>query len=168
MSLPMYLSLTGERQGLISQGASTAKSVGNLWQEGREDQILVTSVDHQMNLAAKNYNIAPIGQRIHQPFTITKHTDKSSPLLNAAFCNGELITDWRLDYYRYTGSGTLENYYCVKLTDARIVNIRHCSPDRDTGESLYPYEMIAFSYQRIDWRHVSAGTSGIDSWNDQL
>ena len=41
MPTPAYLSLEGTKQGLITAGTFTEDSVGNIFQEGHEDQILV-------------------------------------------------------------------------------------------------------------------------------
>ncbi|MFD4840144.1 type VI secretion system tube protein Hcp, partial [Achromobacter sp. NPDC058515] len=41
MPTPAYISITGKTQGNITQGAFTADSVGNVYVEGHEDQILV-------------------------------------------------------------------------------------------------------------------------------
>ncbi|MEO8643743.1 type VI secretion system tube protein TssD, partial [Pseudomonas sp.] len=41
MATPAYMSVTGEKQGLITAGAFTADSVGNTYQEGHEDQVMV-------------------------------------------------------------------------------------------------------------------------------
>lgn len=46
MSTPAYISIQGKTQGNITQGAFTADSVGNVYQEGHEDQILVQEIEH--------------------------------------------------------------------------------------------------------------------------
>lgn len=46
MSTPAYISIKGKTQGNITQGAFTADSVGNVYQEGHEDQILVQEIEH--------------------------------------------------------------------------------------------------------------------------
>lgn len=48
MATPAYMSVTGEKQGLITAGAFTADSVGNTYQEGHEDQVMVQGFDHQV------------------------------------------------------------------------------------------------------------------------
>ncbi len=168
MSLPSYLSITGERQGLMSQGASTKESVGNYWQEGFEDQILVTSFDHQMDVPLEHPMTSSSGQRCHQPFILTKRLDKSSPLLATALNTGEAITDCCLTIFRYGENAGLEKLYTVKLQNARIVKVHYQMPHIDLAKSVYPIETIGFSYQRIDWQHEGASTTGMDSWNDQL
>ena len=37
----IYLSITGDKQGLISSGCGTEKSIGNKWQKGHEDQTFI-------------------------------------------------------------------------------------------------------------------------------
>ncbi len=41
MATPAYMSITGTKQGLITAGAFTEDSVGNTYQEGHEDQVMV-------------------------------------------------------------------------------------------------------------------------------
>lgn len=68
----IYLSVTGNKQGLISRGASTIDSIGNKYQAGHEDEILVFEVSSGMSM----------GQNVNfQPLDIRKPIDKSSPLL---------------------------------------------------------------------------------------
>ncbi|MDR9866212.1 type VI secretion system tube protein TssD, partial [Pseudomonas baetica] len=45
MATPAYMSVTGEKQGLITAGAFTADSVGNTFQEGHEDQVMVQAFE---------------------------------------------------------------------------------------------------------------------------
>lgn len=46
MPTPAFMTIHGERQGLISAGAFTEASVGNIYQLGREDQIMVQALSH--------------------------------------------------------------------------------------------------------------------------
>jgi type VI secretion system secreted protein Hcp len=48
MPTPAYMSLEGTKQGLITAGTFTEDSVGNIFQEGHEDQILVQAFNHQV------------------------------------------------------------------------------------------------------------------------
>ncbi len=43
---PAYMSITGTKQGLITAGAFTEDSVGNTYQEGHEDQVMVQGFNH--------------------------------------------------------------------------------------------------------------------------
>ena len=84
MPTPAYMSIEGEMQGLITAGNFTEPSVGNIYQEGHEDQILVEAFKHNIILPRDPQSGQPTGQRVHQPVTITKVFDKCSPLLYSA------------------------------------------------------------------------------------
>ncbi|MBV5885453.1 type VI secretion system tube protein Hcp, partial [Pseudomonas aeruginosa] len=45
---PAYMSITGTKQGLITAGAFTEDSVGNTYQEGHEDQVMVQGFNHEV------------------------------------------------------------------------------------------------------------------------
>lgn len=89
MPTPAYMTIEGELQGLITAGTFTEESVGNVYQEGHEDQILVEAFDHNVTLPRDPQSGQPSGQRVHGPIEITKVFDKSSPLLYAALTSGE-------------------------------------------------------------------------------
>ena len=44
MAHPIYLTLTGKIQGLISAGCSSVDSIGNRYQAGHEDEILILNL----------------------------------------------------------------------------------------------------------------------------
>ena len=51
MANPVYLTLNGELQGLISSGCSSMPSIGNKAQIAHQDQIMVTSLSHGLSLS---------------------------------------------------------------------------------------------------------------------
>lgn len=106
MANPVYLTLNGELQGLISSGCSSMPSIGNKAQIAHQDQIMVTSLSHGLS-RAQNVN--------HQELTITKPVDKSSPLLGKAISENECLT-CDFVFYRTNRFGVNEPYYKVKLT----------------------------------------------------
>ena len=89
MPTPAYLEIEGVSQGPITQGAFTEDSVGNIYQEGHENKILVQGFSHNLRVPTNTQNGQPTGQRMHRPLTITKVFDKSSPLLYTALSKGE-------------------------------------------------------------------------------
>ena len=113
MANPVYLTLNGELQGLISSGCSSMPSIGNKAQIAHQDQIMVMSLSHGLS-RAQNVN--------HQELTITKPVDKSSPLLGKAISENECLT-CDFVFYRTNRFGINEPYYKLKLTNARISNI---------------------------------------------
>ncbi|WP_194792073.1 type VI secretion system tube protein TssD [Pseudomonas sp. UFMG81] len=72
MATPAYMAVTGEKQGLITAGAFTADSVGNTYQEGHEDQVMVQGFEHEVIIPRDPQSGQPTGQRVHKPVKITK------------------------------------------------------------------------------------------------
>lgn len=48
MPTPAYLTIQGTSQGLITAGALSKESVGNIHQSGHNDKILVQALNHGM------------------------------------------------------------------------------------------------------------------------
>lgn len=166
MPTPAYLTIEGEKQGLITAGTFTADSVGNIYQEGHEDQILVQGFLHQVTIPRDPQSGQPTGQRIHKPLTITKVFDKSSPLIFSALTSGERLTKCNLKWYRTSAQGTQEHYFTIELEDAIIVDVASSMPNcQDPANGHFTHlENVSFSYRKITWTHEVSGTSGADDW----
>jgi len=166
MPTPAYLTIEGATQGPITSGTFTEDSVGNIFQEGHEDEILVQAFKHQVIIPRDPQSGQPTGQRVHQPLTITKVFDKSSPLLYEALTSGERLNTCVVKWYRTSSSGTQEHYFTIELEDAIIVDIAAYMPNcQDPGLSHFTHlEDVSFTYRKIVWTHEVAGTSGQDDW----
>lgn len=165
MPIPAFMTIHGSRQGLISAGAFTEASVGNSYQTGREDQIMVQAFSHGL-FVPKGQGA---GRRMHKPLIITKTLDKASPLINTALCSGELLSQCRLEWYRTSAQGVQEHFYTIELEDALIVGAEmlmpHCLDARTSH--LTQLEKVHFSYRRIYWRHEISRTMGSDDWQGE-
>jgi type VI secretion system secreted protein Hcp len=160
------MSITGESQGLITAGAFTAESVGNTFQEGHEDEVMIQAFHHDVILARDPQSGQPTGLRVPKPVVITKVFDKASPLLQAALSTGELMTTVEIKWYRTSAKGTQEHYYTTTLEDAIIVQITDYMHNcQDPAMAHFTHlEDVHFSYRKISWTHVMASTSGVDDW----
>jgi type VI secretion system secreted protein Hcp len=169
MPVPAYLKVNGERQGLITKGNFTASSVGNIYQEGHEDECLVEAFEHQILLPRDPQSGQPTGQRVHRPLKITKIMDKSSPLLFRALTSGELLPEVTLVFYRTSTQGTMEHYFTIKLEDAIIVDIVEYMPNcQDPAQSHFTHlEDVHFTYRKVIKTHEIASTSESDDWRTQ-
>jgi len=166
MPTPAYLTLQGTKQGLITAGTFTQDSVGNIYQEGHEDQILVQGFAHDVTIPRDPQSGQPTGQRIHKPLMISKVFDKSSPLIFSALTSGETLTKCRLEWYRTSSSGTQEHYFTIELEDAIVVDVQSRMPNCQDPEHAHftHLEDVFFSYRKITWTHEVAGTSASDDW----
>lgn len=80
MSRAIYLSVTSENQGLISQGASSGESLGSNYQPGHENEIYITSLELRTSRRDES---------VSRNVTFTKLIDSASPLLFEAIQNNE-------------------------------------------------------------------------------
>lgn len=158
MANPVYLTLNGDLQGLVSAGCSSQASIGNKAQIKHMDQIMVLGLSHGLT-RAQNVN--------HQKFVIQKPVDKSSPLLSKAITENECLT-CDFEYYRTNRLGLNELYYRVKLINARIASITHTVPHTVNNSQGQPEETISFTYESITHEHCIAGTSAYSLWEERL
>ncbi|UYW73774.1 Hcp family type VI secretion system effector [Pseudocitrobacter faecalis] len=158
MANPVYLTLNGDLQGLISAGCSSLASIGNKAQIAHMDQIMVLGLSHGLT-RAQNVN--------HQALIIQKPVDKSSPLLSKAISENECLT-CDFEYYRTNRFGINELYYKVKLINARIASIKHMVPHTVNNSQGQPEEAISFTYESITQEHCVAGTSVYSLWEERI
>ena len=166
MPTPAYISINGKTQGHITAGAFTSDSVGNVYQQGHEDQILVQEIKHQVTVPTDPQSGQPAGQRVHKPFIFTSSLNKATPLMYNALASGEMLTSVEVKWYRTSVEGTQEHFYTTKLEDATIVNINTVMPhvqDQNNAGFTQLVE-VSMSYRKITWEHVISGTSGSDDW----
>ncbi len=165
MPIPAYMSVEGASQGMITEGALSEDSVGNIYQEGHDDQFMVQAFEHKIMIPRDLQSGQPSGQRVHQPLTVTKVFDKSSPLLYQALVTGESLT-CRIEWYRTSSEGTHEHYFTHELEGAIIVDITAIMPNcQDPSQAHFTHlEKVSFSYSTIRWIHEIAGTEGSDDW----
>lgn len=170
MPTPAYLSIEGETQGNMTENAFTEDSVGNVYQEGHENEILVQAFNHQVTVPTDVQSGQPTGQRVHKPLSITKVFDKSSPLLYVALTTGEKLTKCVLNWYRTSPAGQQEHYFTIELEDAIITNITSYMPNcQDEKNKQFTHlEDVSFSYRKITWTHEVGGTSGSDDWRSPV
>ena len=153
-----YLTLNGQMQGLISAGCCSQDSIGNKAQTAHKDQIMVQELTHGIS-RQQNVN--------HQMLTIRKPVDKSSPLLNKAISENEVLS-CEINLFRTSRAGVNELYYKINLTNARIIDIQldvaHAINDNDAQ----PEESVSFIYESISWDHCIAGTSAYSLWSERM
>ncbi|OQW92660.1 MAG: hypothetical protein BWK78_00975 [Thiotrichaceae bacterium IS1] len=164
----VYISIQGSKQGNITAGGNSSDSMGNKYQSNHTDESTVLSFDHRITVPRDPRHGQPTGQRVHEVLRIRKPLDKASPLLGNAVAKGEVLTKVEIKFWRTNVQGQQEHYYTIKLTDAIIVDITAETPllsDKELGFRDHE-EFISFSYLKIEWEHVIAGTNGQDTWRD--
>jgi type VI secretion system secreted protein Hcp len=149
-ALNAYLRLKGQKSGEIK---------GSVTQKGRENTIMVIALDQATS--------KPINGRTNTgPLVLTKEVDQSSPLLHGSLANAEVFTEFTLQFWRpqisgVGGTGMEEQFYTVKLTNARITNMRTVMLNNKNPEltRYAEYEEVSFTYDAIEWTYVKGGIS---------
>ncbi|MCP3922506.1 MAG: Hcp family type VI secretion system effector [Desulfobacterales bacterium] len=157
MPMPAHLEITGNNQGAIE---------GSCEMEGRENTILVHSMDHNIHIPRDPQSGLATGKRVHGPLTILKETDKSTPKLYQALVTGENLSNVLIKWYRIDPTGAEEHYFTHEIEDAIIVEVKPFMPTSFLKENE-PYrhmEKISFSYKKITWTWEVDGIASEDSW----
>lgn len=170
MPTPAYLSMQGKTQGNITEGAFTADSVGNIFVEGHENEILVQEVKHVVTVPTDPQSGQPSGQRVHRPLKFTCGLNKAIPLMYNALASGEMLPTVELKWYRTSIDGKQEHFFSTLLEDATIVDINTQLPHaQDASKADYTQLIeVSLAYRKITWEHTVAGTSGSDDWRAPL
>lgn len=158
MANMIYLTLQGDKQGLISQGCSSVESIGNKYQSGHENEIFILRLHHSIH-REQNVN--------HSPIVFVKPQDKSSPLLMMAISDNETL-NLKFDFYRTAQSGAQELYYSIECRDATILDLSPNYPHSVNHAEAQPEESVSIKYKDIICRHHMAGTSGYSVWDDRV
>jgi len=166
MPTPCYLSLEGATQGNITADAFTADSVGNVYIEGHENEILVQEVNHSITVPTDPQSGQPVGQRVHGPLSVICALNKATPLILNAVTTGENITEAKLKWYRTSVEGKQEHFFNYILEDAVITSLNIGMPHaQDNSKSDYTQLVnMDLSYRKITLEHNVSGTSGSDDW----
>lgn len=149
MANSIYLTITGNKQGLISKGCSTYESIGNKYQNNHKDEIFIYSTSFDIT---RQQNLS------HSPFIMIKGDDKSTPLFISSISNNELI-ECEFNYYRVDNHGMLSLYKKIKLTKASIIGISNHHPSSLNHNDMQPYETISLRYESLTCSHITANTS---------
>jgi type VI secretion system secreted protein Hcp len=161
MSLNAYLKLKGQKTGEIK---------GSVTQKGREGNIMVIAVSHEIISPRDPASGLPTGKRMHKPMLITKELDKATPLLYNVLINNENVTEWELQFWRPSATGAEQQHYTVKLTNGNIASIAQRMPNNKNPELMKyeTYEEIAFTYQKIEWTWTDGGITAMDDWESPV
>uniref|UniRef100_A6VUJ5 Type VI secretion system tube protein Hcp n=1 Tax=Marinomonas sp. (strain MWYL1) TaxID=400668 RepID=A6VUJ5_MARMS len=170
MPTPCFISIEGESQGLITAGAMTVDSIGDVGLEGHDDEMLVQRFDHNVTVPTNPQSGNPSGQRVHKPFKFTVALNKAVPLLYNALSSGEKLPKVELKWYRTSAEGKQENFFVTELEGAVIVDI-HCEMPHCQDPAMGNFTQnltVSMAYRKITWDHINSGTSGSDDWSKPI
>ncbi len=77
MPTPCYISITGQTQGNITAGAFTADSVGNIYVQGHEDEMLVQEFLHNVTVPTDPQSVPACGSACSQAVHFYRGAEQS-------------------------------------------------------------------------------------------
>ena len=157
MPIHAILAVEGERSGEIKGGCMIRP---------HEGKIEVLAFNHRLHVPVVAATGEISGKVANQPVTVIKEIDRATPTLLSALINNEIITNWELKFYQINEKGALENYFTIKLTDARVIDIKTLMSQVKKSESKgeTPMEEISFTFGKINWTHEATGTETEFDW----
>lgn len=139
--------------GILGPGETPIE--GSCTVREREGTIVVVNFGHEVVSPRDAASGIPTGQHRHEPVIITKHFDKSSPLLYQSLIRGDVLEEVTFNFYRINAEQQEEQYYTIKLEDVIISRIR---------PSYVHMEEVSFVYQKITWNWIEGGIETTADW----
>jgi type VI secretion system secreted protein Hcp len=144
-----YMFITPESTGSPIVGPSVYKMA--------PDSIEVVDIKHLVRHEFDEQHGTPSGDRKHEPVSVYKSVDCTTPMLYAMCANAELCTEVSVNYFVQVGNQTDPvPFFTWKLTNAYIVYVRQIAAAELGSQFEEQYDLleeIAFSYQEIEWTH---------------
>jgi type VI secretion system Hcp family effector len=103
------------------------------------------------------------GKRTFEPVTLLKATGGSTPLLYEALVESEKLTTAIFDCYGQDKDGKTVLAATVKLSDARVTELKLDLPDLREHSKASPRDRISLAFAQIDV--VFASKTFSDSWS---
>lgn len=146
-SAPIHMEIVPESTGSPIPGSCTVPD--------RADSIVVVGYEHDIYRPHDPLSGLPTQERQHTTLTIVKYIDRATPYLYEVLCEGELLTEVKLTFWRTNPKNAEELYYQITLTNAYIVDIKASYPNLET---------ISFTYDTISWELQPENIIKGDSW----
>lgn len=161
MAFNAYLSITGQKTGVVK---------GSVIQKGREGQIAVYAVQHEVVSPRDAGSGQATGKRQYKPLVITKEIDQASPVLHQLMTTNESLKEVKLNFYGPTkgvvsGAGVETLIYSIKLSNAAISRVTTIMENNkiEPGKTLPVLEEVVFVFGGIEWTWTAGGITSSDS-----
>lgn len=105
------------------------------------------------------------GTRIHQPVTIVKEFDQTTPLLYRAVCEGRIMKKAIIRMYRIIDAGIETEYFNIILENVKVTTVSpYLAPN---GMSSTHLETLELRYEAITWKYTEGNIIYRDTWNER-
>tara|TARA_Y100000588_G_C13984262_1_gene808626 strand:- start:338 stop:814 length:477 start_codon:yes stop_codon:yes gene_type:complete len=156
----------GTRGNMWVKDSQNADIIGKCRIKGREDSIEVLSMGHRITIPADVKTGKLTGNRTHDPMTIIKEIDQSTPFFNKACCSGECLKEVKICLYQIDNHGKEAAYFQYMLSNARVIAVQPLIGGTEQNHSS-DKEKIALIYEKINWEHLDGNYSYSDTWAER-
>lgn len=130
----------------------------------RRGCIEIKRIDYNLSRSFDSQTGKQHSTRRHQPFSILKIIDRSSPDLFQSCASGSLLSQARVDLYHINDEGRESNYFSYIPENLRVVSL---SPVIDSMADGPDMEAVSFSFERISFAFHEGNVVASDSWNER-
>lgn len=95
-----------------------------------------------------------LGRRHYEAVVIRKRIDRASPRLLKALTENSVVQA-TLRFFRRAEDGSLEHFFTVVLTEARIVTLEHSW----SGDVSNEHEDVGIASNSVSWTHEPSGVT---------
>jgi type VI secretion system secreted protein Hcp len=140
-------------------------------QDGREGSIECTYFQYGVSVPISKGSGQASGKRQHEPITIRKPIDQSTPLLFRGLVQNQAV-EATFKFYKLGADNEQHDFYTIDITKGRIASINEISPDNENrvgdGASSFPLEQVTFTFQTIRWRFEPTAVEFQDTFNGRV
>ncbi|MDC8786101.1 Hcp family type VI secretion system effector [Roseateles koreensis] len=134
--------------------------------EGREGSVEVVEFDHQVRIPTDANTGKLTGNRVHEPMTLVKLVDASSPYLYKAVTNGQTLKAVEIKWFQIDASGKEVEYFNHKLEKVKIISVKPKMHNiKEPSKEKYNHmEEIEMRYEKVTWTYKDGNIIHSDSW----
>ena len=134
--------------------------------EGREGSVEVVEFDHQVRIPTDANTGKLTGNRVHEPMTLVKQVDASSPYLYKAVTNGQTLKSVEIKWFQIDASGKEVEYFNHKLDKVKIISVRPVMHNiKEPSKEKYNHmEEVQMRYEKVTWTYKDGNIIHSDSW----
>jgi type VI secretion system secreted protein Hcp len=155
MGMVAYMSLFDSNNNQITGGSQVPDRYGSME---------IKKINYTLSRGFDNQTGKQHNTRRHQPFSILKPIDCSTPSLFQCCASGKLLSHAKIDLYKPNDEGRETNYFSYILENARIISV---TPMIDASSSESDMEAISFSFEKITLAYHEGNLIAVDSWEQR-
>lgn len=142
---------------------------GSNTKKGRPDSSVVIEFDHEVYSPIDTQRGTVSGARVHGAVELVKEIDTASASLYQAACTGQILDEFKIDWYRINPTGTEEVYFTHLLKNVKVASVEQYLPNtKDPAKERQTHlEKLQLLYEQITWTHVD-GFEYTDSWKEPV